>query len=119
MRKGFPVLRRRKFFQGCSIRGAGAKDIAWHEPRGKEMTDKAWADPFARCLGVRLNGDTLEESDERGEPVAGDTPFLTVDAHRAAIHFRPPAKLEGARWERLLDTADRQWGRRYLLRDHG
>ena len=56
LRKGHAVLRRRKFFQGRSIRGAGVQDIAWYEPRGKEMTDKAWADHFARCLGVLLMG---------------------------------------------------------------
>ena len=95
LRKEQRVLRRRKFFQGRSIRGVGVKDIAWYEPRGREMADKAWGDPFARCLGVLLNGNTLDEIDERGEPVIGDTLFLMFNAHHDAILFRLPVKQRG------------------------
>jgi len=42
-----------------------------------------------------------------------------VNAHHDPILFRLPSKETGERWERLLDTADQQWERRYLLRDHG
>ncbi len=118
LRKEHAVLRRRKFFQGRSIRGAGVKDIAWYEPRGREMTDKAWDDPFARCLGVLLNGNTLDEIDERGEPVIGDTLFLMFNAHYDPILFRLPVKRAGERWERLLDTADEEIKTGFLLRDH-
>ena len=112
------MLRRRKFFQGRGIRGVGVKDIAWYEPRGREMTDKAWDDPFARCLGVLLNGNTLDEIDERGEPVIGDTLFLMFNAHYGPILFRLPVKRAGERWERLLDTADEQIKSGLLVRDH-
>ena len=43
--KDQPVLRRRKFFQGRSIRGADVNDIAWLDPSGREMTDDAWNSP--------------------------------------------------------------------------
>ena len=56
-----PVLHRRKFFQGQSLRGLGMKDIAWYEPSGKEMTDEAWNAPHLRCLGVRLAGAMTDE----------------------------------------------------------
>jgi glycogen operon protein len=118
LRKEQPVLRRRKFFQGRSIRGAGVKDIAWYEPRGREMTDKAWDDQLARCLGVLLNGNTLDEIDERGEPVVGDTLFLMFNAHYDPILFRLPTKRPGEKWERLLDTADEQIKAGLLARDH-
>lgn len=118
LRKEQAVLRRRKFFQGRSIRGAGVKDIAWYEPRGKEMTDQAWDDHFARCLGVLLNGNTLDETDERGEPVVGDTLFLMFNAHFDPILFRLPVKGPGEKWERLLDTADEEIKTGLLLRDH-
>jgi isoamylase len=106
LREQHPVLHRRNFFQGRSIRGAGVKDISWYEPRGKEMTDKAWGDHLARCLGVLLNGDVLEEFDERGEPLAGETLFVMLNAHHGPIVFRLPLKQPGERWERLLDTAE-------------
>jgi glycogen operon protein len=118
LRREHAVLRRRKFFQGRSIRGAGVKDIAWYEPQGREMTDKAWDDHFARCLGVLLNGNTLDEIDERGEPVIGDTLFLMFNAHHDPILFRLPVKRPVERWERLLDTADQQIKTGLLLRDH-
>ncbi len=35
---------------------------------GREMTDETWNSPDVRCLGVRLNGDAIDEVDERGEP---------------------------------------------------
>ena len=61
------MLRRRKFFQGRRIRGADVQDIAWLDASGREMTDEVWNSPDVRCLGVRLNGDAIDELDERGE----------------------------------------------------
>ncbi|HTR65172.1 MAG TPA: glycogen debranching protein GlgX [Terriglobales bacterium] len=118
LRKQQPVLRRRRFFQGRSIRGVEVKDIAWYEPRGKEMTDKTWGDHFARCLGVLLNGNMLQEMDEKGEPVLGDTLFLMFNAYYDPILFRLPPKPPGSRWECLLDTYESQLKRRPLVRDH-
>ena len=74
------MLRRRKFFQGRRIRGADVKDIAWLDPSGREMTDEAWNSPDVRCLGVRLNGDAIDEVDERGERIVGDTLLLLFNA---------------------------------------
>jgi glycogen operon protein len=37
------------------------------------MTDEAWNADFARSLGMLLSGSAIEEVDERGEPVLGDT----------------------------------------------
>jgi len=116
-----PVLRRRKFFQGRSIRGAGVKDIAWFDPSGSEMDDAAWNAHFVRSLGVRLSGEELEDVDEKGDHVIGDTLFLMFNAHHGAIPFvLPPSPKPKERWERLLDTAELEphWGRRRLLRDH-
>ena len=74
------MLRRRKFFQGRRIRGADVKDIAWLDPTGREMTDETWNSPDVRCLGVRLNGDAIDEVDERGERIVGDTLLLLLNA---------------------------------------
>ena len=68
-----PVLRRRKFFQGRRIRGADVIDIAWIDPSGREMTDETWNSPDVRCLGVRLNGDAIDEVNERGQRIVGET----------------------------------------------
>src|SRR5262249_59095494 len=41
-RRAQPALRRRKYFQGRSIRGGEVKDVAWLAPDGNEMDDAAW-----------------------------------------------------------------------------
>ena len=112
------MLARRKFYQGRKIRGAGVKDIAWFEPSGKEMDDEAWNAHFVRCLGVVLNGEAMEETDEEGNRLVGDTLFLLFNAHHEAISFVLPAPKSNERWERLVDTAEAQWNRPHNLRDH-
>jgi len=101
-----PVLQRRKFFQGRRIRGTDVKDVMWVDPSGKEMTDEAWETGFIRCLGVRLAGDNMDELDERGERIIGDTLLLLMNAHHEAISFTLPPEQERQAWERLLDTAN-------------
>ncbi|HYE20574.1 MAG TPA: glycogen debranching protein GlgX, partial [Tepidisphaeraceae bacterium] len=81
VRREQPVFHRRKWFQDRDIRGAGVTDVSWFEPTGREMGDRAWAADFVRCLGVRFAGDTIDEVDERGEPIVGDTLFLALNAY--------------------------------------
>jgi isoamylase len=104
--KNHPVLRRRKFFQGRSIRGAEVLDIAWLDPAGVEMTDETWNSPDVRALGVRLNGDAIQEVNERGARIVGDTLLLMLNAGDEAITFVLPPTAPVERWEALLDTAD-------------
>ena len=108
LRRTQPVFQRRKFFQDRAIHGAGIQDISWFEPAGQEMTEEAWNTGYARCLGVRLDGDLIGEVDERGEDIVGDTMLLLLNAHYEAIPFTLPATRKGEVWERLLDTADPQ-----------
>jgi glycogen operon protein len=103
-----PVFQRRKFFQGRPIRGEGILDISWFDPSGEEMTEDAWNMGYARCLGARWAGDLIGETDERGEPVIGDTVLLLMNAHHEAIPFTLPPLKEGQQWEPFLDTTDPQ-----------
>src|SRR5579872_3836725 len=64
-RQSQPALRRRKYFQGRSIRGGEVKDVAWLAPDGKEMDDEAWNADFVRSIGMSLNGAAIEEVNER------------------------------------------------------
>ncbi len=113
--KEHPVLRRRKFFQGRRIRGAEVQDIAWLDPRGVEMTDEMWNSPDVRVLGVRLNGDAIQEVDERGERIVGDTLLVMLNAAPEKTQFVLPATSPIERWETLLDTAD-PWKAPHRLR---
>src|SRR5207247_38316 len=105
LRRGQPVFRRRSFFHGRRIRGVEIKDISWLTPTGQEMNDEAWSAEFVRCMGVRLAGDLIGETNEKGERIVGDTLLVLLNAHHEAIPFTLPVHREGCRWERVLDTA--------------
>ena len=110
-----PVLRRRKFFQGRQIRGAEIKDISWFRPDGREMTDDDWRNEQARSLAVQLAGDAIDEVDERGNRVTGDTLLLLLNAHHRVVSFVLPAHRQAVSWEPLLDTRE-STGRRKTRR---
>jgi glycogen operon protein len=99
-----PVFHRRRFFHGKALRGAGAPEIAWLDPSGKEMSEQAWDESFVRCLGVQLFGKNID-IDEHGEQIDGDTMLLLFNAdHGNAITFVLPPVNHGEIWELLVDT---------------
>ncbi|MGH7962086.1 MAG: glycogen debranching protein GlgX, partial [Candidatus Binatia bacterium] len=110
-----PILRRRQFFQGRRIRGSEVKDLAWFRPDGKEMVDEDWADSNARCLGLRLAGDAIEEVDTRGNRIDDDTLLILLNAHYEPIPFVLPAHRVKVRWELVLDTREAVGKRRRKL----
>jgi glycogen operon protein len=105
LRKNHPAFRRRYFFQGRDIVGAGVKDITWLTPLGEEMTDEEWNQSFARCLGLFLAGSAIEEYDDRGNLVKDDNLILLLNSHHETIPFTLPAEPANARWEVLVDTS--------------
>jgi glycogen operon protein len=107
-----PALRRRKYFQGRSIRGGGIKDVAWLAPNGQEMTDEAWNADFVRSIGMLLSGSAIEEIDERGEPIFGDTLLVLLNGHHEKVPFTLPALDNDQHWMRVLDTFDAHAGHR-------
>jgi isoamylase len=105
LNKNHPVFRRRSFLQGRRIRGTEVKDIVWLKPAGTEMTDEEWQQSFARCLGVFLAGEALEEVDERGQPMNDDSFLLLLNAHHEDIPFMLPEFHPGVRWKVEFDTS--------------
>jgi isoamylase len=104
LRKSHPVFRRRYFFQGRHIKGANVKDILWLRPDGEEMTDSEWRMYHARCLGLLLHGDAIEEHDERGSRIHDNTFLLLLNANATPIEFRMPGHVGIARWSVEIDT---------------
>jgi len=104
-RKAHPVFRRPKFFQGRRIRGSEIRDVMWFNPGGSEMSDKEWASPFVRCVGMLLSGDTVDVVNFEGEPIRDDTFLLLINAHNEAIPFVLPGQ-ENLEWALILDTMD-------------
>jgi len=101
-----PVFHRRMFFQGRRIQGSAVKDLAWFGPDGKEMTDEEWSNSHSRCLGLRLAGDAIEEVDDMGEPIVGDTFLILLNAHHEPVPFTLPPHETWVRWDPVLDTRD-------------
>ncbi len=106
LRLAQPVLRRRKYFQGRSIRGGGVKDVAWLAPDGREMNDEAWNADFVRSIGMLLSGHAIEEVDERGEPITGDTLLVLLNAHSDKVPFTLPPLDADHQYQRVVDTAE-------------
>ncbi len=107
LRRRHPVLRRRQFLYGRRIQGSEVQDLAWFRPDGKEMTEENWGDPMARCIGLRLAGDAIEEVNTRGERITDDTLLILLNAHHEPVPFILPAHRRNVRWEVLLDTRAR------------
>ena len=104
-RKTQPVLIRRNFLEGRD-RGAGAKDIVWLDSTGKEMSDAEWNNPHVQSLGMLLSGQAINELNERGERIEGDTLLLMMNAYHDRVSFLLP-KIDSSRtWEMAFDTAE-------------
>ena len=104
LRRAHPIFRRRNFFTGETAAG-GAKDIVWLKPDGVEMTPDEWAKDFARCLGVYLAGDALNETDTLAQRVSDKSFLMLFNAHHDAIAFRLPEIGGPAEWHLQFDTA--------------
>jgi isoamylase len=100
-----PVFRRRRWFKGRPLRGAGVSDIAWFRPDGAEMSDQDWTEGHAKSFAVFLNGDALRELDDDGRPVRDDSFLLLFNAHHESMMFTMPAATFGTDWKVLIDTA--------------
>jgi glycogen operon protein len=105
LNKTHPVFRRRSFFEGRRVAGTAIKDIVWLKHDGNEMTDEEWQLSHARCLGVFLAGEALEEADERGRPVQDDDFLLLLNAHHEEISFVLPVFDPETRWTLEFDTS--------------
>jgi isoamylase len=105
LRRSHPVFRRRNFFLGRAIKGAGVKDILWLRPDGREMTDEQWNQENARTLGMFLSGSAVDEVDERGQPLTDENFLLLMNANHEAVPFSLPTTASGMMWGTLIDTS--------------
>jgi isoamylase len=103
-RADHPVFRRRRWFEGKSIRGEELHDIGWFRPDGTEMTDDDWASGYAKTLGIFLNGDGITTTGPRGERITDDSFYLVFNAYGDEIDIVVPADL-GDSWAVEIETA--------------
>ena len=55
-------------------------------------------------MGVMLNGETIGDVDENGEPVRDDTFLIMLNCHHEPIQFYVPKGPTNERWEIIVDT---------------
>jgi glycogen operon protein len=106
IRRRHRVFRRRRWFQGRPIHGSGVTDIAWFRPDGSPMDEEDWRVGFAKSLGVFLNGERIDSTDPRGDPVVDDSFYILFNAHHERLDFKTPGQEWGERWVKVLDTFD-------------
>jgi glycogen operon protein len=112
--RGNPVLRRKHFFRGVPLDASGEKDVAWYDITGKELTGEAWAQPSLRCFAFRISGKAPDGMLDRPPEDDPDTLLVMVNGSPRAVVFALPNSKE--RWERVFDTADRDWDRHFAPR---
>ena len=113
IRREHPNLHRRKFFQdrriapGTSERKVNSHhepDISWLRPDGEEMTQEEWDAGWVRCIGLELNGRTLDDVNGVGEPITDETYLILFNPHTEPIQFYMPRRA-GTAWQLVLDSA--------------
>ena len=77
---------------------------------------QAWNAGFVRSLMVRLAGDAIAETDERGRRIVDETFLMLLNASDGDIMFHLPGPAPDMIWERTLYTAETEWARPSLLR---
>jgi glycogen operon protein len=105
LRLSHPLLHRRGYFEGRTLKGTGMKDAYWVTPDGREMDGDAWRDWHVRTIGLVLYGEKIEETDRYGRPLVDDSFLMLFNAHDQEIGFALPTPPGAGRWESLLDTA--------------
>jgi isoamylase len=103
-RAAHPVFRRRHWFHGRPIRGAGVTDIAWLAPDGREMTDEQWSTAWGQAVGLALSGADLG-LDDRGSRITDANFYLLLNASAHNVTFTLPQERWAKHWRRVLDTA--------------
>ena len=102
LRRAHPVLRRRRYAQGHTVRGS--VELGWCKPDGSEMSDDDWDAGLALSVGLFLNGQAIADRDRRGQRVTDDSFLLLFNAHHKAVRWTLPTQWAES-WEPILDTS--------------
>jgi isoamylase len=116
LRKQNPVFRRRHFFQGRPIHGVDVKDLYWLTPAGTEMSDQDWNTGYARCLGIGLPGDQIDETNAQGERIVGDSFLILLNSDHECVSFQLGSRVRDENWKLMFDTSSADMTGRILGR---
>jgi isoamylase len=104
IRQAHPVFRRRHFFRGAPVKEGAPKDLMWIRPDGQEMTERDWQSAESRAIGMLINGDATDDTDERGRPIRDDTMLLLTNSGDADVRFTLPQIAPEGMWAELVET---------------
>jgi glycogen operon protein len=104
LRQAHPAFRKRHFFHGGPVTEGGPKDLMWVRADGQEMTEQDWQNGGNKALGMLINGQATDDSDERGRPIRDDTMLLLTNASDGEVKFVLPAVASDGMWAELIDT---------------
>ncbi len=106
LRRAHPNLRRRKFFQDREVRHSSLKDIGWYGDNGEEMTPEQWSADWMRSIALMYNGNTLDQVDEMGQPIADDSFLILLNSYHDCVTYTLPPSPRGKGWTLVMDTHD-------------
>jgi len=69
------------------------------------MNPEEWHAGWVRCIGLCLNGRTLDDVNAVGEPIQDDSFLLLFNPHDGPIDFFMPKLHDDAAWQTCLDTS--------------
>lgn len=105
VRKKHPVMHKRRYFKGRKIFGSEIRDVRWLNTDGNRMTAEEWSAEHTRCMGMLLNGQLMDEVNEKGEKIRDDILMLIVNSYWEPVPFTLPHEDVGLTWELMIDTA--------------
>jgi glycogen operon protein len=105
-RRTHPNLRRRRFFQDREVYHPSSRDIAWYRTDGQEMTQEQWNTGWMRSMAVLLNGATLGQVDQMGEPITDDTFLVMLNSYADCVTYTVPQSPRNRGWKLMVNTYD-------------
>lgn len=111
IRTAQPVLQRRKFFKGqIRVGPSQTKDIIWLNSDGTEMKQADWEDDERRHLAVIFEGGNMDEMDDEGNEVIGNTLLLLLNSHWKDKQFTLPPSQVDKYWRMFApEMTDKTW----------
>jgi glycogen operon protein len=70
------------------------------------MTEQDWKMPFARSIGILLEGAARPDMAADGRTLDEDCLFIAFNAFQEPLGFKLPVQPGITHWARVLDTAD-------------
>src|SRR5581483_10423820 len=71
---------------------------------GKQMTQDEWHAGWVRCIGLYLNGRTLDDVNGVGEPIIDESFLILLNPHHEPVRFTLPLIHPDTHWELCMDT---------------